>query len=369
MPSKVNIGINRKRLKKANLMTSQPTRDQWNYAYKIAEKIKEMAPWKWMYDLDNFGFEHPVTGQQGFVCVMGHEQEHFGIMVYRGKKSFLKVLNSTRDPGADETIILEIEGVSLSFEDRKFLMSEDHQIIKMLGLKFRGPNGWPLFRSNQPAHLAWFMDEDELGFLMVGLERLLEVAPMWKNQGKYQELRAASQDNRYQISIPSEKNGEIIWKQEMQRIIPPPIMENDSPLDEKDLEAAIDLPKVSKKFELSLSIMRNPIQDHPGERPYYCYLFILVEASSGHVSGFELIPPKPNYEAAYKRVTSILIKSLLDNQIIPEEIFVKNNFHAALLKPITDRIGIKVTKKPTLPRSEDAITSLMNFQSRRETKG
>ena len=346
-------------------MAKQPTMDEWKHAYDLAGKIKEMAPWRWMYDLDNFGFEHPDTGQQGFVCVMGHEQEHFGITIYRGPKSLFKVLYSTRDPGADETTILEIEGVSLSFEDRKFLRSEDHQIIKKLGINFRGRNAWPLFRSNQPAHLAWFMNADELDFLVVGLERLLVIAPNWQKQEKQEELGAALQDNRYLMSIPSEQNDEIIWKQEMHRIVPPQsqAIKNRSLQDEANLEAVCDLPLVSNKLEMSMAIMRNPIQDHSGERPYYCYLIILVEASSGHVAGFELVPPKPTYEAAYDQFVPFLIKSLLNNQILPEEIFVKNAFHAGLLKTVADRLGIEVTVKPTLPRSEDAITSLMNYRN------
>ena len=344
-------------------MGDQPTMDEWKYAYSLAAEIKAIAPWRWMYDLDNFGFEHPKSREKSFVCVMGHEEEHFGITVYRGAKSFFNVLHASQSVGGDETAILEIEGVSLSFEDRKFVKPEDRNQIKKLGLSFRGRNAWPLFRSNRPVHLPWFVDATELDLLGIALERLIEVAPLWKDKQKYAELDVAAQDNRFLMCIPSEQNGRICWKNEIQQIHPP-LEPNIAPLiEEADIQEVLDLPRVANKIELSMSIMRNPIQEHKDERPYFSYLMLLVEAGDGFVAGVELFPPKPQYEDAYRQLGSFLVKSLLKNQILPDEIFVKNELHAAWVKPITDQLGIKITVKPTLPRSEDAMTSFMNFRN------
>ena len=344
-------------------MGKQPTMEEWKYAYRLAAEIKLLAPWRWMYDLDNFGFEHPSSGEKGFVCVMGHEEEHFGITVYRGAKSLFKVLHASQSLGGDETAILEIEGVSLSFEDRKFLKPKDKNLIKNLGLTFRGRNVWPLFRSNRPALLPWFVDAEELDLLVVALERLIEVANLWKDKGKYAELEVASQDSRYLMCIPSPKNGTIIWKKEIQRISPPMEVEIVSSLEEVELEKALDLPKVTNKLELSMSLLINPLQDKKGERPYFAYLMLLVEAVSGFVAGVEIIPPRPQYKEAYRRFGPFLFNCLLKNQIIPDEIFVKNDDYATLITPITGPLGINITVKPSLPRCEDAITSFMNSQS------
>jgi len=44
-----------------------------------------------------------------------------------------------------------------SFEDREFLQKQDFQLIKKVGLKFSGPNSWPLFRGYLPGYHPWYL--------------------------------------------------------------------------------------------------------------------------------------------------------------------------------------------------------------------
>ena len=46
--------------------------------------------------------------------------------------------------------VLEIPQLQASFEDRGHLQKEDRDVIKKLGLKFRGANSWPMFRNYAP---------------------------------------------------------------------------------------------------------------------------------------------------------------------------------------------------------------------------
>ena len=51
----------------------------------------------------------------------------------------------------DETVapelFLRVPQLQASFEDRNELRDKDRQVIKELGLKFRGRQAWPMFRS------------------------------------------------------------------------------------------------------------------------------------------------------------------------------------------------------------------------------
>ena len=94
--------------------------------------------------------------------------------------------------------------------------------------------------------LPWFVDAAELDLLVVALERLNEIAPIWKDEQKYAELEAAAQESRYLMCIPSEKNGNIVWKQEIQRISPPSVTKIVPYLDEVNLVALISPILVAK---------------------------------------------------------------------------------------------------------------------------
>ena len=56
-----------------------------------------------------------------------------------------------------------------SFEDRKLLQKEDFQLINKIGLKFSGPNSWPLFRSYRPGYHPWYLTNEEARYLTLCL--------------------------------------------------------------------------------------------------------------------------------------------------------------------------------------------------------
>ena len=71
--------------------------------------------------------------------------------------------------------------IQASFGGRNELRKEDHEIIKRLGLRFRGANAWPAFRSYRPGYLPWFLEDDEIEVLRLILEQVLDVAPRVKD--------------------------------------------------------------------------------------------------------------------------------------------------------------------------------------------
>ncbi|MCM8775585.1 MAG: hypothetical protein NC930_04445 [Candidatus Omnitrophica bacterium] len=133
---------------------SKPSIEQWRMLYEEAQKFKDLAPWTWMWDSDVFGIQDPVTQEMGYGCVMGRNKEHYGMAVYlgaEGLESYLQVQcgQAQRDP--EEAVHL-MKCLMVSFEDRCFMDPEDLEMIKVLGLKFRGENAWPKFRSYQPGY-------------------------------------------------------------------------------------------------------------------------------------------------------------------------------------------------------------------------
>ena len=58
-------------------------------------------------------------------------------------------------------MFLGVPQLQASFEDRSELHDKDRQVIKDLGLKFRGRQTWPLFRSYRAGFVPWHLDADE----------------------------------------------------------------------------------------------------------------------------------------------------------------------------------------------------------------
>jgi len=131
-----------------------PSIQEWKELYDTAMEFKRIECWNWMWDSDIFGVQNPVNGEIGYCCIMGRAREHFALAVYLGTEGlggYLKIRSGEVDASSIDALHLQ-KCLMASFEDREFLQQEDFQIITRLGLKFRGRDSWPLFRSYRPGY-------------------------------------------------------------------------------------------------------------------------------------------------------------------------------------------------------------------------
>ena len=125
---------------------------EWRRLYESAVRIKEISPWEWMTETDVFGVQSPESGELGFVSVMGLLGEHYAVSLYLGSEGIHGFLDlQEMGPFADPGALIQIPQIQASFENREELDKRDREVIEELGLKFRGRNAWPMFRSYRPS--------------------------------------------------------------------------------------------------------------------------------------------------------------------------------------------------------------------------
>ena len=134
----------------------QPTLKDWRDAYEVAQRIKEVEPWRYMEETDIFAVQHPEAEGLGFPSVMGQLGEHFAVSVYLGSEGLYAFWDAQdADLFTYPNRLLEMPQLMLSLEDRGMLEDRDRRLIKQVGLTFRGRNAWPLFRSYRPGFMPW----------------------------------------------------------------------------------------------------------------------------------------------------------------------------------------------------------------------
>ncbi len=138
-----------------------------------------------MYETEIFGVENPETGEVGFVSAMGMMGEHLSVGVYRGADG-LYGFRDFQEAGleAEPFALFEIPQLQVSFEDREQLEKQDRDLIKKFDLKFRGKQGYPLFRSIRPGFMPWVITSEEARTLICAIEQTSEVAPRVKKNPK-----------------------------------------------------------------------------------------------------------------------------------------------------------------------------------------
>src|SRR5262245_61281587 len=202
-----------------------PTIEEWGRLYVAAGRVKEMAPWKWMMEDDVFGVRNSERDEIGFVSVMGSGGEHFAVALYQGAVALYDFLALGEADSVETERVLEIPQLQASFEDRGRLEREDRDIIKNLGLKFRGANSWPMFRNYAPGMFPWFLTSSEARFLTTALEQLLEVALRVRDD---EGVLCGEADDEYLVRVPSVENDRLVWEEKIMRIAEPKLKKDEA---------------------------------------------------------------------------------------------------------------------------------------------
>jgi Domain of unknown function (DUF6930) len=329
-----------------------PTIEEWGRLYAAAGRVKEMAPWKWMMEDNVFGVRNPERDEVGFVSVMGSGGEHFGLGLYQGAVALYDFLALREADSVETERLLEIPQLQASFEGRGRLEKEDRDTIKNLGLKFRGANSWPLFRNYAPGMFPWFLTSSEARFLTTALEQLLDVAPRVRDD---EDLLLGEEDDEFLVRVPRVENARLVWEDKIMRLPEPELKKAaPAPLDPQLLESLKQLPEVTNVIEIGLTMLPMPVREKK-DRPFFPYLLMLVDASSGVILGNDMLQPLPSLDAMRAEFPTKVAEHLLRLGVRPLRVAVRTETTARSLAPLADELGIRIKLSPMLPALDEAM--------------
>ncbi|MGH3149043.1 MAG: DUF7309 domain-containing protein, partial [Rubrobacter sp.] len=226
----------------------------------------------------------------------------------------------------------------------------DREVIKKLGLKFRGRNAWPMFRSYRPSFLPWFLEVEEVRFLSCALEQLADVAPRFREDSS---LLEPSGGEGYLLRAPRREGGTLLWEDASMGVPPldaPPI---EVEVEVSKIEALGRLPRTAARLEVDFFMFPAPVRDQ-GDRPYFPHMLLVVESGSGMILVHDLLSPHPSPEAMWGRVPENLADQLSGAELAPEKISVDSELLFGLLEPLAGEVGFELELSPSLPGLEPA---------------
>jgi hypothetical protein len=341
------------------MSSTPPTLDEWKRLYDLMAQVKELAPWEWMEETDIFGLQPPGAKEAGFVSVMGMLGEHFAIAVYQGAKGLGGFWSmQSQGPRLTPEFILQIPQLQASFEDREMITKEDREVMKKLGLKFRGANAWPQFRSYRPGCFPWYIEKEEAEMLICALEQLLDVAPRFREDPSI--LAPTEVEHEYLVRV--NQNGK--WIDSLQQVTFREEKTLDLLMDKAALERLRKMMPGNMTLEIDLSMMSEPVQDKAYERPFFPFLLMLADHKSSMILGVDLLTPLPSMESMWSEVPAVVVEKLAEG-FPPKEIHVKDDMLYLLLQPVAEELGCAIKKQSRLKVIDRAKRNLDNYMRRR----
>ncbi len=347
---------------KKNNVFNAPSTDEAHQLYSAAVRVKELAPWKWMDESELFGVQSPETGELGFVSIMGMAGEHFAVAVYQGAEGLYGILDfASSDPATLQPDgLLDIPQLQASFEDRDLLDKQDRDLIKKLGLKFRGAGAWPKFRSYRAGYMPWFVTAEEARFLTHALRQTLEVAPRVKDDPDI--LDAGEDEESYLMRVAVERGDSLVWEDQLMRVPPPEPAAIKVLMDTTVLAQLRQLPLTPLKLEADFFSLPTAIGEK-GERPSRPYMLMLAEGRSGMIVGFEMMHVEASLHEMYARIPRKVVGMLAQAGVIPAEIEARSELLLGLLEPLATTLNFKLIETDDLPNIDAARDSMFNWMA------
>ncbi len=343
------------------MSNTTPTKNEWKQLYSEAEHLFALAPWEDLEEDDIFGVQNPETGQRGFVSIMGSLGEHLAIAVYLGEEALYDfwLVHEQQVPPEQ---ILEVPQLQASFEDRKELTAQDRSLIKSLGLKYRGRQAWPMFRSYRPGFLPWYLTGDEVRYLTHVLAQTRSVV---QRLHKTPDLLDPPDDITYLVRVPDTgTDGTVIWNDKMMQIPPPKVPGREFAVNRDLLDDVRKFKSSRMTFEVDFFFTPMQIQEEKDDRPYFAYMLLVVEQNSGMIMGVETMGVTTTFTEMLAQLPQAFLGILANHKMRPRQIQVQSERTYTYLKPICDPLQIKISLKSYLPFLEEAKSEMLGFLGR-----
>jgi hypothetical protein len=339
---------------------NEATLEEWKELYDIASHFKKLECWNWMSDEEIFGVQNPETGEIGYCCIMGMLGQLRGMGVYLGDEGLhsYKTLLSITDDEDDASIFekgLSQKFLMVSFESKNATLKEDKNIIKKLGLKFRGANGWTIFRDYSPGMMPWFLNREQVLYLRIAIRQAIDVILRFEED---EELLVPGKKGHYLVRV-AQKNisDEMEWtdkwiktKPYRKRIMEAPI------IDMNRLQKIQNAGYLKTSiWEINSFLLSTPIVEKNDERPYYPNTTLWVDGATNMVLNL-LITDKCKPDELLDKTLS-LIENMKQ---IPDVILVSRPEYAEIFKPICAVLKITLKKVDKLKNFDNVKNEMFN---------
>jgi hypothetical protein len=340
----------------------EASREDWKRLVDAAVRIKQLSPWEWMDEDEIFGIRHPDSSEIGFISVMGGLGEHTAVAVYLGTEALARFMELQQAPPdvLDEypELLMEVPQLQASFEDRGDLEDWDRQLLRNLGMKFRGRKAWPLFQSFRPGFMPWRLEPEEVRYLTLAIEQLEQVAPRVEES---HDFLLGEEPGTFLIRSCRAPAGKAAVWEDRYETVPEPV----SPLiplawnpdDVKKLKRASPSGDV---IELDFFMFPGRIGDKD-QRPQAGYVLLAVHAQSNLVFGVEMLAVTDSFEHMLGCVPGWILSRLAEPGMRPKKIHVQSERLIYILRPAFQELGTKIVFKPRLKKLRAAKREMFAF--------
>lgn len=312
-------------------------------AYKLAMRLKELAPWNYLYESDLFGVQMPDNGKPYFISIMGSGGEHYAISAYEdvtGLMGFSELQQPAKWLRPLEMML--VPHLMVSFENRDMIAPKDRKKMKELGLVFRGQNAWPDLKQTIPGFVPSMPDNDALNNLIIIMEQAINVLERAKTDKEF-----ISPGNMSDNVFLMRKISDLGQWEDTRWTFEPPTMNYPMIYDIRERDKILSLPQSSNILQADIAVLSSQVAE-PGEKAFFASTFVVMDKQSGMALNFETLSPLKGINEMHSNFPNLLIKTILKLNQKPAAIEIRHPKFFQMTKKVFDPVNVKIIHKPVI---------------------
>lgn len=330
----------------------------WQELFAAATDFRTAKPWTWLEDQDVFALVDD-DNRPWFPSVLGAAGQVFGLALYRGEtglRFLLETVHTLQDSPQDA--MFAQDALLLDWGAKGTLSPEELTRLAALGHrpKPRERNAWPCYRSHSPGWFPWPLDEAEARALTAGIRATLACAEFVREKPDF--FAPCDDEATLFPTVPLSaalagplSPEQIEWRQWLLPLLPSPAAAF-APDSWTELASRPLKPSLVLEFDIFHTMM--PTSD--GTRPYFPRLGLLADGKTGFIYGMDLADPARDWADL---VISTWGKALSSLRERPSTIAIRRPEWMEALRPLTEKLGVRLQLVEELPFIDEARLSMM----------
>lgn len=323
----------------------------WKELYEVALEIRDMAPWEFLWSEDKIGIllpgmEHPV-----YCSVLGRGGTCYGVCVYHTLRGVWGAETLVQNDMPREQQVRYQECLVFYLGNREELSARDRRILAELGLKFRGKNAWPYFRSLEACCFPVEFSEEEAELMLSVLRNLfMAIRAIKENRVKCR----FDQGEMVFRTYDSKRDMWLIYADQVKL----PVIHYPQPVisDELLVERLKRMGFLEATLEVDLASMGIPVRDKQYPKPFFTRSCIFADHDTGEIELAEPVTPDA-------QMFRILVEKLIDwiekYQGKPEEIIVRDEEMHTMMAGICGQLDIHLNVSSTLEAVDQFVSGFL----------
>lgn len=326
--------------------------EEWRELYDIAIRIKEMKPWEELWDMDLITILLKGKTEPCVCSVMGGTGECFAIAAYNGIEAIRDffIIAENEDVPTDQLIRYQNNSMCY-FGNRDELTKKELNIIKALGLKFRGKNNWIYFRIYEKGYAPYMPDRNEVIQLTDILQNLhMAIIALYKGT-------KVDFENGNTLLRRFDEESQLWLNYQIPLFIPEvkyPIIR----LEDQLLVQRLKKQSANKSIlELDIAYLNSAINDETYDKPIITRLCLLAD-NNGMIISQTMIEP---IDDEIDIVLGTIVDYFLQNGK-PKKIIVRDSYILSILTDLCKKVDVKLVSSGKLRGIDEFVESF--FQHR-----